>query len=182
MKKEITKEQVHELATATFGLLPDLIRKIAGKSPQAAFLYTNGIAVMESASFSAMEMNAIELKISSLNHCEACMRSHSYLLKQEGLPEEDIKAVIAGGAVHNTRLGVLLQATEYIYYAGSGEYPGHVLDYLNDHLTESELYDIISLVAVKTISNYINNYQASLKKHIQPAAKNNQDTIHSINH
>jgi AhpD family alkylhydroperoxidase len=164
MKKEITQQQVYELAMESFGVLPGIIKEAAERSVHTAYLYTNGTAIMEGASFNSLEMNAIELKVSALNHCESCMKGHSFLLKRDAFDETDIKAIINGGLTSNERINTLMQATEYIYHAGSDEYPGYVVQYLQEHLSEKEFTDIIGLISLKLISNYINNYLVSVKK------------------
>ncbi|MBL7742369.1 MAG: carboxymuconolactone decarboxylase family protein [Chitinophagaceae bacterium] len=165
MKQTITKEQVYDIATENFGLIPGIIRELAERSAATAYLFTYGTAIMESASFSHIEMNAIELKISALNHCESCIKGHSFLLQRAGMTESDITAIKTGSPTGNERINMLLQATEYIFFAGGGEYPGHVIQYLQENLSEKELVDIIGLIAVKTIANYTNNYLATVKKY-----------------
>lgn len=164
MKKEITQQQVYDLSMESFGVVPGIIKEAAERSLHVAYIYTKGNAIMENASFNAVEMNAIELKISSLNHCESCMKGHSHLLKKKGVSEEDIKAIVSGGKTGSDRINVLLQAAEYIYHAGSDEYPDYVVDFLQDSLTQKELVDIIGLISLKVISNYINNYIISVKR------------------
>lgn len=164
MKKEITQQQVYDLAMESFGVVPGIIKEAAERSVHVAYLYTQGNTIMENASFNFIEMNAVELKISSLNHCESCMKGHSYLLKKAGISEADINAIINGGKTTDERLNVLLQSAEYIYHAGSDEYPDYVVDFLQNNLTEKEMVDIIALISLKVISNYINNYLVSAKR------------------
>lgn len=164
MKKEITQQQVFDLAMESFGVVPGIIKEAAERSLQVAYLYAKGTAIMESASFNPIEMNTIELKVSALNHCESCIKGHSYLLKKAGLDDADIKSIIAGQNTSHPRLNTLIQATEYVYHAGSNEYPEYVVEFLQENLTGKELADIIGLISLKVISNYINNYLASVKK------------------
>lgn len=164
MKNNLTQQKIYELALESFGVVPGIIKEAAERSLETAYLYTSGTATMENASFNNIEMNAIELKISVLNHCESCTKGHTYLLKQAGLPDEAIKAIIAGGDTGNIRLNQLLQAAEYIYHAGSDEFPEYVLEFLEEQVSEKEVADIIGLIALKTISNYINNYLVSVRK------------------
>lgn len=174
MKTSITQQQVYDLAMESFGVVPGIITEAAERSLQVAYMYTLGNIIMAGASFNHVEMNAIELKISSLNHCASCMKGHSYLLKKAGVSDTDIKAITSGSKASNERLNVLLQAAEYVYHAGSDEYPDFVVDFLQDNLSEKELTDIIGLISLKVISNYINNYLVSLKrmsgKFMSPAA------------
>lgn len=164
MKTSITQQQVYDLAMESFGVVPGIIKEAAERSLPVAYMYTLGNIVMESASFKHIEMNAVELKISSLNHCESCMKGHSYLLKKAGVPDADIRAITAGGKTSDDRLNILLQAAEYLYYAGSDEYPDYVVDFLQEYLSEKEITDLIGLISLKVISNYINNYLASVKR------------------
>ncbi len=92
------------------------------------------------------------------------MKGHSFLLKKAGLAETDIQAIIRNECTTIERLNTLLKAAESIYYSGSGEYPDLVLDYFeNEDISEQVVFDIIGLIALKTMSNFVNNYLASIK-------------------
>lgn len=164
MKTNISKEEIYTLATESFGIVPGVIKEMAERSEALAYQYLVGTQTMERSSLSDAEINAIELRISLLNNCESCVKGHSFLLKKAGLPESDVKAILTNENTSIPRLNVLLKAAEYIYYAGSGTYADVVLDYFNDEeLTEQEIFEIIGLISLKTISNYVNNYLASIK-------------------
>ena len=51
---------------------------------------------------------------------------------------------------------------------GNNLFPDDVLNSIEDQgLTEQEIFEIIGLISLKTISNYVNNYLASVKtKHL----------------
>ena len=162
--KTITKEAVYALSQESYGIVPGVVKEMAERSVSLAFLYLTGTQAMDISSLSNLEINAIELKISSLNKCESCIKGHSFLVKKAGLSEEDIQSILRNDETSQERLNTLLKASEYIYYSGSGVYPELVLDYFRDeNLTEQEVFDIIGLVALKTISNYVNNYLQSVK-------------------
>ena len=164
MKTEtISSQQVFDLATEFFGLVPGIVKELAGRSTATAMTFVQGSANMEQGSFSFTELNVIELKVSLLNHCESCVKGHSYLLKKEGLPEEEIKAILEKRSLDSERLNQIIRATENIYYAGSDIFPAQVLEDLIDHFTEKEIVEIIGLIGIKTIANYTNNFLASLK-------------------
>lgn len=160
----ITKEAVYALSQESYGIVPGVVKEMAERSVPLAFLYLTGTQAMDISSLSNLEINAIELKISSLNKCESCIKGHSFLVKKAGLSEEDIQSILRNDETSQERLNTLLKASEYIYYSGSGVYPELVLDYFHDeNLTEQEVFDIIGLVALKIISNYVNNYLQSVK-------------------
>jgi AhpD family alkylhydroperoxidase len=171
MKTEITKEHIYALSTESFGIVPGVIKEMAERSEPLAYVYLVGTQTMEKSSLTDLEINAIELKISSLNKCESCMKGHSFLVKKAGLSEADSKAIVNNESTSVDRLNVLLKAAEYIYYAGNGIYADVVLDYFDDEeLTEQVIFEIIGLIALKTISNYVNNYLASVKTRAKQAA------------
>lgn len=162
--KTITKEAVYALSQESYGIVPGVVKEMAERSVSLAFMYLTGTQAMDISSLSNLEINAIELKISTLNKCESCIKGHSFLVKKAGLSEEDVQAIVRNDETSQERLNTLLKASEYIYYSGSGIYPDLALDYFRDeNLTEKEVFDIIGLVALKTISNYVNNYLYSLK-------------------
>jgi AhpD family alkylhydroperoxidase len=163
--KTITKEQVYTLSMETYGLVPGVIKEMAERSVPLAQMYLTGSQAMELSSLTDLEINAIELKISSINKCVSCIKGHTYLVKKAGLSDEDVEAILKSNATSDERLNRLLLAAEYIYYSGSGAYPDPVLDYfVNEGITEQEIFEIIGLVALKTISNFVNNYLQSVKE------------------
>lgn len=163
MKTEITQQQVYDKAMDAFGVVPGIVKELATRSEAVAFIFTQGSALMEGRSFTFAELNAIELKISALNNCHSCIKGHTYLLKKEGVAEEEIKAIIEKGNLKDERLHQLVRATENIYYAGSDTFPVHVSEELSETLSEREITEIIGIMGIKTIANYMNNYLASLK-------------------
>ena len=164
MENTITKEQIYTLATQSYGLVPGVIKEMAERSEPLAYMYLIGTRSMDTSSLTDLEMNAIELKISSLNKCESCVKGHSFLVKKAGLSDADVKAILTNESTSINRLNVLLKGAEYIYHAGNGHYPDIVLDYLEgEGLTEQVIFEMIGLISLKTISNYVNNYLASVK-------------------
>lgn len=163
MKTQITQQQVYDMAMEAFGVVPGIVKELATRSETVAYIFAKGSALMEGQSFSFAELNAIELKVSALNNCHSCIKGHTYLLKKEGLADEEIKAIIEKGNLKNERLNQLVRATENIYYAGNNTFPVHVSEELNETLTEKEITEIIGIIGIKTIANYTNNYLASVK-------------------
>ena len=137
---------------------------MAERSAPLAYTYLVGTQTMELSSLTQLEINAIELRISALNKCESCMKGHTFLVKQAGLSDADAQAIIKNEVTSIDRLNTLLKAAEYIYYSGSGLYADMVLDFFeNEDLSEQVVFEIIGLISLKTISNYVNNYLASVK-------------------
>ncbi|HNP07594.1 MAG TPA: carboxymuconolactone decarboxylase family protein [Cyclobacteriaceae bacterium] len=164
MNTELSKELVYKLSMESYGITPGVIKEMAARSVPLAYMYLIGTQTMERSSLTDLEINAIELKISALNKCESCMKGHTYLVKKAGLEDNDVNAIVHNEDTSIDRLNILLKAAEYIYYSGSGTYPDLAMDFFEDNeLSEQVLFEIIGLISLKTISNYVNNYLATKK-------------------
>lgn len=168
MFTEITKESVYELSMTSFGIVPGVVKEISERTVPLAFMYLVGNQAMHHSALDDMELNAIELRISVLNNCESCIKGHTFLSKKAGLGESDIQALKNGEDTSIPRLNNLLKATDLLYSFGNNLFPDDVLNSIEDQgLTEQEIFEIIGLISLKTISNYVNNYLASVKtKHL----------------
>jgi AhpD family alkylhydroperoxidase len=161
--KQVTKESVYQSAQQSFGIVPPMIKEIAEFSVPAAALYVDGVITMNAAVLSEMEINAIELRISSLNGCESCVKGHSYLSKKAGLGDEDIAALVEGRPTSIESLNRTIRGTEAIFYANRSGYARYLAALEAEGFTRREVYEIIGLLSLKTISNNINNYVQTVK-------------------
>lgn len=163
MKQTITKEEVYQSAQQSFGIVPPMIKEIAEYSVPVAALYTTGVITMEQGRFSDMEINAIELLISSLNSCASCIKGHSYLSKKAGLQDDDIRAITERRATSIESLNRLLRGAEAIFFSNREGYSAYMHILEQEAFTKQEIFELIGLLSLKTISNNINNYQSALK-------------------
>jgi AhpD family alkylhydroperoxidase len=168
MKRQLTQERVYEEAISSFGIVPPLIREIAEVSVPAAALYVDGVSTMNESTFSEIEINAIELRISSMNACESCMKGHSYLLKKAGVAQADIDAIINGLPTSTMSLNRVLRGTEAIFRANRSGYSNQIEKLIDDDFSRKEIFEIIALLSLKTISNNINNYLKTVRA-VEPA-------------
>ena len=161
--KQLSKESVFQSAHENFGILPPLIREIAEFSVPAAALYVEGVAIMHASAFSETEINAIELRVSALNACESCIKGHSFLLKKSGVSEEDIQAIIDDRSTSSPSLNRLMRGTNIIVKANRHGYEEYA-ESLHYNFSRQEIFEIIGLLSLKTISNNINNYSKAMKQ------------------
>lgn len=158
MKQQQTRDMVYQSAEQSFGIIPPLIKEIAEVSVPVAALYVDGVTTMNASAFSEIEINAIELRISSLNGCESCIRGHSYLSRKAGLSEADVKAITEGRLTSIDSLNRIIRGTDAIFYASRSGYAGHLNFWEKEQFSRKEIFEIIGLLSLKTISNNINNY------------------------
>jgi AhpD family alkylhydroperoxidase len=162
--EEISKESLFQITQQAYGTVPGLIKELGEYSLPTAYLYSFGVQILAQGNFSETETNTIELKISMLNNCQSCIKGHSYLLKRSGMDDDQINAVLNGQLLTSENLNDLLRATEYIYHAGSKEFPELVISFFEERqISSKQVIEIIGLIAIKTISNYANNYLNSIK-------------------
>jgi AhpD family alkylhydroperoxidase len=163
MKQKQTKESVYLSTEQSYGLVPPLIREIAEFSVPVAALYVDGVLTLNETAFTETEINAAELRISTLNGCESCVKGHSYLLKRGGLGEDDIKAIAEGRPTSITSLNRIIAGTEAVFSANRYGYANYIEVLQREGFTRLEVFELIGILSLKTISNNINNYLKAAK-------------------
>ncbi|PQJ34696.1 hypothetical protein BSZ35_08870 [Salinibacter sp. 10B] len=151
-------EQVHDKAKQALGFVPNLVSEITKENPAVgdAYLSSQGI-IEEGGVLSPAEQQAVILAVSSYNDCHYCTKAHAVAGQQAGLDAETTATINEGGLPDDERLRSLVRATRRIlgkrgWLSGADE---EEFDDLG--LGRPELYEIIGLVGVKTISNYVNH-------------------------
>jgi len=151
-------EQVHDKAKQALGFVPNLISEITKENPAVgdAYLSSQGI-IEEGGVLSPAEQQAVILAVSSYNDCHYCTKAHAVAGQQAGLDAETTATINEGGLPDDERLRSLVRATRRIlgkrgWLSGADE--GEFDDL---GLGRPELYEIIGLAGVKTISNYVNH-------------------------
>lgn len=161
---KITEQNVNDMAMEAYGLVPPLVKQMATVSPEVAYHYLAGLMAVGQGVFTDVEQHAIQLKVSLLNRCESCIKGHSYLLKNSGMSDDDITSIRQGVLTSSKAVNRILDLTEMMYRGGRDGFTAEHLDRIESAQAERvELFQIVSLIATKTISNYINNYLVAVK-------------------
>lgn len=160
----ITEEQVYAMAKEAYGIVPPLVKQMTTVSPEVGYHYVAGLHAVANGQFTDIEQHAIQLKISVLNRCESCIKGHSFLLKNAGVSNDDINAIRHGLLTSMKSVNRLTDLTEVMFLGGRETFTDERLEKLESAgANHTELFQIVSLIASKTISNYINNYLAAVK-------------------
>ena len=140
----------------SLGFVPNLLGILAN-SPTALKAYTQIAGLLDKSSLSPTELQVVLIAASVENNCEYCVAAHSAIARAQKLPPDVIDAVRNRDALADAKLEALRQFTravvvqrglvgmeerEAFFAAGYG--PEQVLD-------------VITGVAMKTISNYTNH-------------------------
>ena len=143
-------QKVYGFALNFFGVLAE--------SPAAlsAYVQVNGL-LEEHAALSAQERQIVMLAVSELNNCEYCMAAHSVVAEMSKVPDETVEALRAGRAPADPK-----QAALFRFARSLAEHRGWVPEeeqktFLAAGFTTRHVLDVITILALKTLSNYTNH-------------------------
>lgn len=151
------KTEALEYAKKLFGMVPNLVRDMAEHNPTVATLYLAGNEQLGQGKLSQKEQQAVIVAISAKNDCHYCTAAHRTLGKAAGIPQEELDRLDRLEPPEDQRLKSLaLAAWRVMDERGFlGEQDLKELEGMN--VSRGELYEIVAILGVKTISNYINH-------------------------
>jgi AhpD family alkylhydroperoxidase len=151
-------EQVHDKAKQALGFVPNLITEMVSENPAVADAYLTATGIVEEGGvLSPAEQQAVILAISSYNDCHYCTKAHAVAGQQAGLDAETVETINAGGLPDDDRLRSLVRATRRLLGKRGWLSDGDEAEFADLGLERPALYEIIALVGIKTMSNYVNH-------------------------
>lgn len=158
--KALTPEQVDESTQEVFsaikqkaGMLPNLFAAM-GNSPQLLKGFLAFEETLKQGEFSAKENEAIALAVSQANGCNYCLAAHSTMGKMFGFSEEEVLD-IRRGIIANEKINALISlATELTENRGKAS-QASIDAFLAVGYTHQALAELIGMVAIRSITNYI---------------------------
>jgi AhpD family alkylhydroperoxidase len=151
-------DEVHEKAEQALGFVPNLVSEITDHNPAAAEAYLTATGLVEDGGvLSPAEQQAVILAISSYNDCHYCTKAHAVAGQQAGLDAETVETINVGGLPDDDRLRSLVQATRRILGKRGWLSDADEDEFSDLGLERPELYEIVALTGIKTISNYVNH-------------------------
>lgn len=148
---------VLDKAQKTLGFVPNLYGVLA-ESPAALNAYTQiGAALDAHGSLNAVERNLVAVAISREAGCEYCVAAHSTLATLVKTRPDVLEAVRAGKTVDDPRLEALRQFALAVVRE-RGWVGQDALDaFYAAGYERKHVLDVITLAALKTLSNYTNH-------------------------
>jgi uncharacterized peroxidase-related enzyme len=132
------------------GFLPNLFATLA-KAPVALDTYLQASATLGKSSLSAKEKEAVYLATSQVNGCDYCLAAHTFFGSKAGLSSEDIVAARQGEL--NAYAALAYQLTESRGHLSDEQIAAARAAGIDD----SKIIEVIAVVAVQTLTNYLNN-------------------------
>ncbi|MCF5702027.1 carboxymuconolactone decarboxylase family protein [Pseudomonas syringae] len=132
------------------GFLPNLFATLA-TSPVALDTYVQASAILGKTSLSAQQKEAVYLATSQVNGCDYCLAAHTLFAGKSGLSAQDIVAARQGEL--NAYAALARQLTESRGHLSDTQIAAARAAGIDD----VKIIEVIALVAVQTLTNYLNN-------------------------
>lgn len=152
------------------GIIPNMLGVLA-ENPAALEGYLNLSRIFDSAGFSPLERQVVQLTVSIENACHFCVAAHSAAAAAEGLDASVIEAVRTNQRITDTRLDALRVFTRRMVHQRGFVSDTDVSVFLNAGWEKAAILGVVLGVALKTVSNYANHVaETPLNKDYKPYA------------
>lgn len=149
-------QAVFDRAVQTFGLVPNLIRKMAS-APALAEAYLALNDLLQKTSLSPTEQGVLLLTVSRYHECGYCMAAHSMTGRMTGVPDDVIAALREDRVIEDPKLEALRQfACALLEQRGWVDEPTQQA-FLDTGHTPAQMLEVILAIGLKTLSNYTNH-------------------------
>jgi uncharacterized peroxidase-related enzyme len=145
-----------ESARRAFGFVPNLLGVLAN-SPVALRAYTSLAEILEEGSLTPAERQVVLLSTSVANRCQYCVAAHSALAIGADVPPDVVEAIRDGRTVPAGRLGALSTLARRLVESRGWLEEHEVTAFVNAGFEEAQLLEVITALAMKTLSNYTNH-------------------------
>ncbi len=158
-----TKETAPEASRATleatakkYGFLPNLFGILA-ESPTAVEAYAAINKALEQSALSPVEQQVVALTVSTTNDCAYCVGAHSAVAQMVRMPKEILLELRDQKPLSDRKLNALrMLAMSMVHHRGW--VPEEDLEhFVAAGYTRRHVLDVITLLALKTLSNYVNH-------------------------
>ena len=151
-KRDAIRAQVE----GAFGFVPNVVSEML-ESPAATAAYLAGAGEMAEATLTGAEQQVINVAISRRNGCKYCQAAHTALAKAKGVSPADLTALKAGDLPGDVELANLVSAAELLLEKQGHLGAGDLKELEDQGITREKVYEIIALIALKTITNWVNH-------------------------
>ncbi len=158
--KETAPEQsvpVLEKVEQAFGFIPNITAVLAS-SPLAlsAYAAVNGL-LEKNASFTPQEQQVAILSINRANGCTYCMAAHSAVAEKAGVDGKTIQALRDGRDPENAKYAAVAKFARLLVEERGWVSEDEQQAFLDAGYTPAHILDLVTIVALKTMSNYTNH-------------------------
>jgi uncharacterized peroxidase-related enzyme len=145
-----------EMAKAKFGFVPNLLGGLA-ESPTALKAYLTLGELVATSSLTVKEQNILMLTVSQANDCVYCMSAHTAIAKMAKLDDGDISALCNDRPLADQKSEDLRKFCQAVVHKRGWVSAHEVETFLAAGYTRGALLDVLTVVSMKTLSNYANH-------------------------
>ena len=158
-----TAENAHENAKAplaaaekAYGFSPNLLGTMANH-PALLNNYWDGSATLgANSTLSGEEQQVVFLSVSYENNCHYCMAAHTTIGQMQKIDQGVLDALRSGTALENPKLEALSQYAKATTIKRGRVSKEDIDAFLAAGYTQENLLEVITIVSLKVMSNYIN--------------------------
>lgn len=149
-------KQILASYTSKYGFIPNVMG-IAAESQAALETYTFAVGALENSTLTPVELQALYLAVSYENECKYCVAAHTTVSQMLKLDEGSINKLRAGEEVDDFKLSELVRFARINFRERGRVNKEDIERFIEAGYTKANIFDVITLIATKTISNYINH-------------------------
>ncbi len=156
MDIEKKNDEIFAAVKEKFGFVPNLFRTLS-ISPAVSEVYLKANMAMEGAAIPATEAQAVNLAVSTENGCKYCMAAHTAMGKMVGIAPGELELIKKGCLPEDRGLAVVVAAARLIMNKKGWLSEEELADLEQGGVNRAKIYEIIALIGIKTIANYVNH-------------------------
>lgn len=145
-----------DAAQAKFGMVPNLLGVLAN-APAALASYLAVSGELDGSSLTPVELQVVLITTSVENGCEYCVSVHSAIANMAKMPDDALTSLRAGEDPADPRLGALARFTRHVVADRGWVDRDEVQAFLSAGFTAPQVLEVVTGVALKTVSNYTNH-------------------------
>ncbi len=156
---ETAPESARETLNAVkgkYGFIPNVLGAMA-HSPTAVKGYVTLSGLLGESSLKPHEVQLVLLSASIANGCEYCVPAHSTVGKMAGLTDAQVTALRSGAPLDDPRLNALAAFTRTVVNTRGQPGEGDIKAFFDAGFDKVGIFDVLTAIAVKTMSNYVNH-------------------------
>ena len=139
-----------------YGFVPNLYGVLA-ESPTAVQAYAAINKALEQSALSPVEQQVVTLTVSATNNCTYCMGAHSTVAQMVHMPEQILAELRDQRDLSDTKLNALRLLIVSVLHHRGWVPEADLTTFAAAGYTERHVLDVLTLVALKTLSNYVNH-------------------------
>jgi uncharacterized peroxidase-related enzyme len=137
------------------GVVPNLFR-LLGVSKVSLEGFLNLSGTLGKSSLGGQTAERIALTVAEINGCSYCLSAHSYLAKNVAKLDDAEIALNRAGGSGNAKADVAVGFAAKVAATRGHVSDADVRDVKSAGFSDAEILDIVSLVALNTLTNYVN--------------------------